>query len=184
MSRGSGNSSMPPSSDDVLPGRMPSRQQRRAAERTQREGAASSPGAPGSAMSWAEPDEVIESLPGRCVRVRRGPRGRPRTWAWPGRSQHLEIQAPAAARIQHDLHKALCSCGREARRGPPGGGAGRGYLHRPGTCGRWRYTWSCSSTCRWSGAGELIADVTGAGGLSRVHPLMPAARPPRWPRTW
>jgi transposase len=66
LSRNSGNSSMPPSSDD-LPGRRPSRQQRRAAERAGRK-RGKQPGALGSAMAWAEPDEVTgyQSSPRRA----------------------------------------------------------------------------------------------------------------------
>jgi transposase len=78
------------------------------------------PGAPGSAMCWAEPDQVIDHYPaGACgcgadlaaacdVGVARS-------------LQQLEILAPSAERIQHDLHRARCGCGQEhvAAR-PPG----------------------------------------------------------------
>ena len=45
-SRNSGNSSMPPSSDD-LPGRKPPRRQRRAAERAEKNKRGKQPGSPG-----------------------------------------------------------------------------------------------------------------------------------------
>jgi hypothetical protein len=46
-SRNSGNSSMPPSSDD-LPGRKPPRRQRRAAERAEKKKRGKQPGSPGA----------------------------------------------------------------------------------------------------------------------------------------
>jgi len=108
-SRNSGNSSMPPSADDV-PGRTPpSRQQRRAAERAARK-RGRQPGSPGSAMCWAEPDEVIDHHPrGLCgcgadlagaadLGVARS-------------HQQPEIPGPSARRVQHDLHRARCGCG-------------------------------------------------------------------------
>ena len=65
LSRNSENSSLPPSSDD-LPGRGLPRKQRRAAERAARK-RGKQPGAPGAAMSWAVPDEVIDHHPaGAC----------------------------------------------------------------------------------------------------------------------
>jgi hypothetical protein len=67
LSRNSGNSSMPPSGDDA-PGRKPPRKQRRAAERAARRKRGKQPGAPGSAMRWAEPDETRDHYPhGACA---------------------------------------------------------------------------------------------------------------------
>jgi hypothetical protein len=68
LSRNSGNSSMPPSGDDV-PGRKPPRKERRAAERQaeKKRRRGKQPGAPGSAMSWAEPDDTRDWYPqGTC----------------------------------------------------------------------------------------------------------------------
>ena len=50
-SRNSGNSSMPPSSDE-LPGRRPPRKQRRAAERAEKKKRGKQPGSPGASMTW------------------------------------------------------------------------------------------------------------------------------------
>ena len=63
-SRNSGNSSMPPSSDD-LPGRRPSaRKERRAAERAEnKRNRGKQPGAPGAAMRWRKADKVIDYFP-------------------------------------------------------------------------------------------------------------------------
>ena len=68
-SRNSGNSSMPPSADD-LPGRQPpARKERRAAERAEKKRRpGKQPGAPGAAMRWEKPDKVVDYFPqGACA---------------------------------------------------------------------------------------------------------------------
>jgi hypothetical protein len=69
VSRNSGNSSMPPSSDD-LPGRVeptPKRAKNSGRKRGKQQGAQ------GSAMSWVSiPDEWVAHPPARPVRVRDG----------------------------------------------------------------------------------------------------------------
>jgi hypothetical protein len=119
LSRNSGNSSMPPSSDD-LPGRRMPRQQRRAAERAEKRRRGKQPGTPGSAMCWAEPDVTVDYYPQGTCECGTGLEsaadlGVARSF------QQLEVPEPAAKRIQHDLHRGLCGCGREhvAAR-PPG----------------------------------------------------------------
>jgi transposase len=119
VSRNSGNSSMPPSGDDQ-PGRPAPRKQRRAADREAARKRGRQPGAPGAAMSWAVPDEVRDYYPsGACAC------GADLTGAADlgvARSaQQAELPDLAARRIQHDLHRARCGCGREhvAAR-PPG----------------------------------------------------------------
>ena len=67
-SRNSGNSSMPPSSDD-LPGRKPPRKQRRAAERAEakKRKPGKQPGSPGASMSREAPDRTEDHYPeGAC----------------------------------------------------------------------------------------------------------------------
>jgi hypothetical protein len=109
LGRNSRNSSMPPSADD-LPGRQPPQRERRSHGSGRRRG--KQPGAPGAAMSWAEPDEVVDHRPaGACdgcgadlagaadLGVRRS-------------FQQLEMPLMAARRIQHDLHEVCCACGR------------------------------------------------------------------------
>jgi transposase len=121
VSRNSGNSGMPPSGDDT-PGRKPPRKQRRAAERDEarKRNRGKQPGAPGSAMSWAEPDGTRDYYPeGTCEcgadLAAAADLGVARSF------QQLEIPEPSAQRIQHDLHETVCGCGREhvAAR-PPG----------------------------------------------------------------
>ena len=121
LSRNSGNSSMPPSGDDA-PGRKPPRRQRRAAEREEakKRKRGKQPGAPGSAMCWAGPDDTRDHYPrGTCEcgadLAAAQDLGVARSY------QQLEIPEPSAERIQHDLHLGLCGCGRQhvAAR-PPG----------------------------------------------------------------
>jgi len=73
LSRNSGNSSMPPSTDD-LPGRKPARRQRRAAERAGKKRRGKQPGSPGASMTREVPDRG--PLPRGCLRMRARPGGR------------------------------------------------------------------------------------------------------------
>jgi hypothetical protein len=109
-SRNSGNSSMPPSSDD-LPGRRPPRKQRRAAGRADKKRRGKQAGSPGAAMAWEVPDRTEDHYPGgacSCGRDLAGAAdlGIARSY------QQEEIPAAAAERVQHDLHRARCACGK------------------------------------------------------------------------
>ena len=69
-SRNSGNSSMPPSTDDQ-PGRKPPRRERRAAERAagkRKQG--KQPGSPGASMAWEVPGPDRGPLPWRRLLMR------------------------------------------------------------------------------------------------------------------
>jgi transposase len=109
-SRNSGNSSMPPSSDD-LPGRKPPRKQRRAAERAEKKKRGKQPGSPGASMTWEVPDRTEDHFPqGACSCGRdlagAADLGVARSY------QQEEVPAAAAERVQHDLHEVRCACGR------------------------------------------------------------------------
>src|SRR5271166_5685472 len=121
VSRNSGNSSMPPSGDDA-PGRKPPRKQRRAAGREEAKNRkrGKQPGAPGAAMSWAEPDDTRDYYPdGACAcgadLAGAADLGVARSF------QQLEIPEPSAQRIQHDLHETVCGCGRHHVAARPAG---------------------------------------------------------------
>ena len=150
-SRNSGNSSMPPSSDD-LPGRKPPRKQRRAAERAEKKKRGKQPGSPGASMTWEVPDWTEDHFPvGSCSCGRdladAADLGFARSF------QQEEIPAAPAERVQHDLHEARCGCGRTHVAARPAGvpdsarRSGRG-------CVPWLFTWWFSSLCRWSDAGS------------------------------
>ena len=112
-SRNSGNSSMPPSGDD-LPGRKPPRKQRRAAEREaakKKRKRGKQPGAPGSAMTRADPDETRDWYPEgtcECGADLDGAEdlGVARSY------QQNEVPEPKAQTVQHDLHETRCACGK------------------------------------------------------------------------
>ena len=118
-SRNSGNSSMPPSTDD-LPGRKPPRRQRRAAERAENRKRGKQPGSPGASMTWEIPDRTENHYPeGSCSCGRdladAEDSGVTRSF------QQQEIPAVPAQRVQHDLHDAKCACGRvHVAARPPG----------------------------------------------------------------
>ena len=109
-SRNSGNSSMPPSSDE-LPGRRPPRKQRRAAERAEKKKRGKQPGSPGASMTWEVPDRTEDHYAeGSCScgadLADAADLGVARSY------QQEEVPAAAAERVQHDLHSAKCACGK------------------------------------------------------------------------
>jgi transposase len=110
LSRNSGNSSVPPSSDDQ-PGRKPPRRERRAAERAagkRKQGKQA--GSPGASMTWEVPDRTEDHFPdGVCSCGRNladaADLGVSRSF------QQEEVPAASAERVQHDLHEVRCPCG-------------------------------------------------------------------------
>jgi transposase len=112
-SRNSGNSSMPPSADDLPGRRPPARKERRAAERAEKKRKpGKQPGAPGAAMRWEKPDKVVDYFPqGACAcgadLADAADLGVARSY------QQEDVPEPRpAVRYQHDLHKARCACGK------------------------------------------------------------------------
>jgi len=111
-SRNSGNSSMPPGSDD-LPGRRPPAGRSGAAERAEKKrNRGKQPGAPGAAMRWRKADKVLSHFPeGACAcgldLAGAADLGVVRSY------QQEDVPEPRrAVRYQHDLHQARCACGR------------------------------------------------------------------------
>ena len=107
-SRNSGNSSMPPSTDD-LPGKKPPRKQRRAAERAEAKKRGKQPGSPGASMTWEVPDRTEDHYPeGSCScgldLADAADLGVSRSY------QQEEVPAAAAERVQHDLQCATRRC--------------------------------------------------------------------------
>jgi len=106
LGRNSGNSSMPPSSDD-LPGRkVPTRRSGSGGKRGKR------PGAPGSGLAWtADPDRVLPHYPGGSCGC--GADLGEATDEGVARS-HQVHDVPLVTRTitQHDLHQVRCGCGR------------------------------------------------------------------------
>jgi hypothetical protein len=109
--RNSGNSSMPPSRDEVLPGRRAPRRRRHSGAARRSRG--KQPGAEGHWLSWVDvPDETRCHRPaGRCacgadlagaedVRVERS-------------HQVHDLPEIAVTVTQHDVWRVRCGCGRE-----------------------------------------------------------------------
>ena len=124
VSRNSGNSSMPPSADD-LPGKTPP-PRKSCGGGKRRQG--KQPGAPGAHLAWSEnPDTTVPLLPeGACAC------GRDLTGAadlGEARS-HQVIDTPAvtATVTQYDEHAVECACGRLHTAAPPAGAGQAGTV--------------------------------------------------------
>jgi transposase len=109
-SRKSGNSSMPPSSDD-LPGRKPPRGQRPAAERAEKKKPGETAGQSGGVDDLGGPDRAADHYPGGacpCGLDLADAKDLGITQSY----QQEEIPAAPAERVQHDLHTVRCACGK------------------------------------------------------------------------
>ena len=123
ISRNSGNSSFPPSADD-LPGRTPPRGKRPRGGKRKPGG---QPGSPGSHLAWREdPDDSVPHFPaGQCGCG--APLSAGADLGVIASHQLVEIPLSLARVTQHDLHAVRCGCGRVHRAAPPPGAG------RPGT---------------------------------------------------
>jgi len=113
-SRNSGNSSMPPSSDD-LPGRKaPPRRGGSGGKRGKRLGA------PGSGLAWREvPDDTIAHYPSGVCGC--GADLADAADEGVARSHQVhEVPLTSATVVQHDLHQTRCGCGRAHVAARPG----------------------------------------------------------------
>lgn len=108
LSRNSGNSSMPPSTDGVLPGAPPPQPRPKPAAGRRRGG---QPGAPGSALSWAIPDRVIDHRPpGGCPGCGRDLAAAVDVGV--GRAcQITDVPLLSVHVTEHRMHAVRCACG-------------------------------------------------------------------------
>lgn len=119
-SRNSGNSSLPPSSDGVLPGReRPVVTPRKPKAEPRKRGR--QPGAPGSALAWGEPTEVVDHRPagtcGGCGTSLAGAGEDVVSRSW----QVIDVPLIAMTVTEHRLHTVVCGCGRRATAPTPAG---------------------------------------------------------------
>jgi transposase len=157
LGRNSGNSSMPPSADD-LPGRVPPKRERRS--KGSKRGRGKQPGAPGTSMAWAEPDEVIDHRPAGVCGCGADLAGAADLGV--ARScQQLEVPLITARRIQHDLHQARCGCGMAHVAGRPAGVPGSAVSIGPNVRALAVYL-VVHQHVPIERCAQLIADVTGA----------------------
>jgi len=124
ISRNSGNSSFPPSMDD-LPGRTSPRGGPARGGGKRKPGG--QPGSPGSYLAWRrDPDEIVPHRPdGTCGCG--APLSAAADLGVVASHQLVELPLSLARVTQHDLHAVACGCGRVHRAAPPPGAG------RPGT---------------------------------------------------
>ena len=117
VGRNSGNSSMPPSTDDV-PGRTPpAAKPRRGGGRKP----GKQPGAPGSHLAWSEsPDQTVPHFPeGTCGCG--ADLAAAADLGVAASRQLVDVPLETARLTQHDLHEVACRCGRVHRAAAPAG---------------------------------------------------------------
>src|SRR5712691_8361771 len=129
VSRNSGNSSMPPSSDD-LPGKKPPERKPRRGGGQRKPG--KQPGAPGAFLSWNDqPDKTVPHFPqGPCACGKDLAEARDLGARYS--HQVTDLPETRAETTQHDRHEVECCCGRRQVADAPPEAAGT-----PGTvtCG-------------------------------------------------
>jgi transposase len=122
LSRNSGNSSMPPSSDD-LPGKKPPELKARGGGGKKRR-PGKQPGAPGAYLAWnPRPGKTEDVFPeGRCECSRELAGARDLGVAYS--HQVTDLPEARAETTQYDRHEVECPCGRRHVAGPPPEAAG------------------------------------------------------------
>lgn len=118
LSRNSGNSSMPPSSDGVLPGASLPEPKPKPKPAVRRRGG--QPGAPGAALSWATtPDHVVDHRPvGRCAGC--GVDLAAAADAGVVRAcQVTDVPLLTTTVVEHRMHAVVCRCGARTGADPP-----------------------------------------------------------------
>ena len=121
LSRNSGNSSMPPSADD-LPGKKQPQDRKRGKQGKRRPG--KQPGAPGAYLAWTDrPDDTIDRFPeGECACG--ADLAGAEDLGVTASHQVTDIPPQEAEAIQHDRHTVRCRCGRlHTAPAPDGAGA-------------------------------------------------------------
>lgn len=170
LSRNSGNSSMPPSADD-LPGRTPPGDPPRRGPAGKRQ-RGKQPGAPGAHLAWRErPDTTITHRPnGRCgcgadladgvdLGVARS-------------HQQHEIPPVSATCTQHDLYAVRCGCGRVHVAERPEGVADTPVSYGP-NLQAWCVYLMVVHAIPVARCAELVASLTGAApSVGWVHSLL------------
>ncbi len=159
VSRNSGNSSMPPSADD-LPGRKAPQDKPRRGTGKRKPG--KQPGAPGSHLAWTEdPDQRVDLFPeGTCECGAALEDARDLGVA--GSRQQVDIPLAAAQVVQHDVHEAACCCGRVHRADPPPGAGAAGTVTYGHNLQAWCVFLMVAHAVPVHRCAELIESLTGA----------------------
>jgi len=159
ISRNSGNSSMPPSADD-LAGRKPPRDKPRRGDGKRKPG--KQPGAPGSHLAWSQnPDKRVPHFPEGACECGADLAGA-RDLGVAASHQEVEIPLAPAQVIQHDRHAVACGCGRVHQAAAPAGAGAPGTVTYGLNLRAWCvYLLACHAVPVHRCA-ELIESLTGA----------------------
>jgi transposase len=159
ISRNSGNSSFPPSMDD-LPGRKaPERRPGRGGGKRE---PGKQPGSPGSYLAWRDdPDQVIAHFPAGACGCGAALSGAADLGVV---ASHQQVEVPLALAqvIQHDLHAVACACGRVHRAGPPPGAGVPGTVTYGPQLQAWCVYLMVAHAVPVHRCAELIGALTGA----------------------
>jgi transposase len=158
-SRNSGNSSMPPSADD-LPGRTPPRREQPPGRGKRKPG--KQPGAPGSHLAWnAHPDDTVPHFPaGTCECG--ADLAAAADLGVAASHQQIEIPLAPARVIQHDLHAVACACGRVHQPAAPAGAGPAGTVTYGLNLQAWCVFLIAAHAIPVHRCAELIESLTGA----------------------
>jgi hypothetical protein len=171
VSRNSGNSSMPPSSDEA-PGKTAPRRERRAADRAKRKRGKQG-GAEGHALAWAEDPLVVDHRPeGPCPGCGQGLEHA--AGVGPVRAVQVSDIPPVTVTVtEHRMHRVSCGCGHTTTAAAPpeaASGASRVYGPNLRTLVVYLLAYQQLPVER---AARLIADVTGAApSVGFVHGML------------
>jgi len=159
ISRNSGNSSMPPSGDD-LPGRTAPPQKRRRGGGKRKPG--KQRGAPGAHLAWsADPDDTVDHFPEGTCECGASLRGAPDRGV-AASHQRVEIPLETAKVVQHDLHEVACGCGRVHRAAAPAGAGMPGTVTYGPNLQAWCVYLLAAHALPVHRCAELIEALTGA----------------------
>jgi transposase len=172
VSRNSGNSSMPPSSDEA-PGKTAPRRERRAQDRAQRKRGKQG-GAEGHALAWAQdPQVVVDHRPsGPCSGC--GHRLEDAGDAGLARAVQVTDIPPVSATVtEHRMHRACCGCGlTTTATAPPEAASGAARVYGPNLRALVVYLLAYQQL-PIERAARLVADITGAApSVGFVHGML------------
>jgi hypothetical protein len=170
LSRNSGNSSMPPSTDD-LPGRTPPTDKPAGGGAVKRK-RGKQPGAAGAYLAWRdEPDDTVPHVPqGRCGCGADLDDGQGLGVAR-SHQQH-EVPAMSARCIQHDLYAVRCGCGQVHVAARPEGVADAAVSYGP-NLQSWCVYLMVAHAVPVARCAQLVASLTGvAPSVGWVHGVL------------
>jgi transposase len=158
-SRNSGNSSMPPSADD-LPGHAPPPAKPQRGGGGRRPG--KQPGAPGSHLAWSQsPDDTVPHFPRGVCECGAG-LADAADLGVAASHQIVDVPLETATVVQHDLHEVACSCGRVHRALPPAGAGAAGTVTYGLALQAWCVYLIAAHAIPVHRCAELIEALTGA----------------------